>query len=335
MAPPLRSRNNTMEYIMEKISKPGRLSTQAPSQGYNSSSRMIKTLIPIVISISLSACTSLMSRMPIDVSQREAIHESSELLASPHEIKVQRLETNNYYSATGGAIGIIASGLVNATIATSAEYQANKAIQPLLSDLKNYNFNNQFQQSVTTKLTNIKWLHLNRKQILKEPDKKQKDKLISSMDQIGDAFIYIELSHELSSLMDSMLITARVEIYKKEIKKPVLIYKNTFDYIDQLPRPPKSMKFINVWSANHGEKARKSMDKAIELLSSAIAKDISDPSVKPDNKKPTNVWYTTSTVNGAAYLEEKVGKKSIMRTSFGNIIIVNNVFVTPKYNWRE
>ncbi|WP_058387185.1 hypothetical protein [Legionella shakespearei] len=275
--------------------------------------------------------------MPIDTPQRETIRESNEMLSSHKEIQVEQYQANNNYAAvTGNATAsILAGGIVNAVVSAHENYQADKALQPLKKSLKDYDYRQLFQQSLTTELSDIKWLHLKQKQITDNSNDRQKDQYIKNMNQMGDAFIFVDLSYELSHPMDHMTVTAQVELYKRDLKKSTLVYKNTFTYIDELAKPAKPMTFIDLWLANQGAQARKSMNEAKMMLSSAIAKDISDPTIRPDNKKPTNVWYSVGRTGQAAYLEEKKGKKSILRTKFGKIVIVNSQFVTTKHNWRE
>lgn len=322
---------------MEKLTKPARLSTQLFSKNHNSIFKAIKTLSVVTLSISLSACASLMDRMPIDTPKRETIRESHEMLSSHKEIQVAEYQANtNYPNVTGNATAtILAGGIVNAVISAHANYQAEKTLQPLKKSLVDYDYRQLFQQSLTTELGNVKWLHLKQKQITDDSNTHQKDQFIKNMNQMGDAFIFINLSYELSHPMDHMTVTAEVELYKRDMKKSTLVYKNTFTYIDELSQPVKPMQFIDLWLANQGAQARKSMNEAKIMLSSAIAKDISDPTIRPDNKKPTNVWYSVGRSGQAAYLEEKKGKKSILRTKFGKIVIVNSQYVTTKHNWRE
>lgn len=299
-----------------------------------------KFAMPIVALLCLTACSPYMDRIPMDINQRETIHKSDEILSSSKKIKVEELKNPNVsYPAAGGAIGIVAGALINSAITNNAAKQSDKTIAPLQHNLIDYHFNKLMNQSLTKSLGTVKWLHLNKKQLTRELSEEQKINLTNEIKKIGDALIYVDLSYKLSApSMATMIITAKVQIYKKESSKAVVIYKNTFDYIEQAKRSRTPQEYINIWSADNGAKARKSMNSAIKLLSPIIVKDILDPSIKPDNNLPTNIWYSRGSSNNAnlaAYNEEKIGNKYVIRTSDGNIVIANKQLVTRKYNWRE
>ena len=100
----------------------------------------------------------------------------------------------------------------------------------------------------------------------------------------------------------------------------------------------RNYSYITYWSNHGSENLYKTLNMAKHYLSQAIVRDMSEPQIKPDSTHPTNVWYDNGTLNNynyAAYLEDRINNKSILRRSDGQVVIVDNEWVKPKHNWRE
>ena len=298
-----------------------------------------KAILPVLASLCLTACIRI-TRLPLDVEQRKTINQSNEILTSSQkELQVEDLQPKFYYPAAPGIVGLFVGAGISLAITNNEDIRVYKATDPLRKNLADYHFNDLMNQHLTKELSSIKWLRLNKKQVMDELSYTQKRILTNNRNKIGDVLIYVDLSYKLSKLsLDTMVITTEVDIYKKENPKAVLIYHNMFRYIDRL-EPQKTMQdYIRTWSENHAARARQCMNSAIQLLSKAIVKDILDPGIKPNKKLPTNYWYSEGQyTNGipAARLEEKIDNKYVLRTNLGHIVIADERSVTRKHNFRE
>lgn len=301
-----------------------------------------RTIFLTIIFLCLTACSTL-NRVPLDVNQRQTIKQSNELLASDQEyLEVEKAQSNGagVGGATAGIAGIVVGGVISAIVDNNTNKQNDKLFTPLKADLADEHFNQLMNQHLNKKLSSIKWLHLKKDGLINNLTQEQKRNLANKSDNLGDAIIYVDLSYKLSSTnLDALTVTADVEIYKKENPKTALIYKNTFKYIDQLEPKKTKQEYANIWSKHHGARARQSMNAAMQLLADAIMKDIQDPAIKPNKQHPTNVSYSDGAfggvMNATGYLEEKIEDKYIIRTSMGDVVIVNEPFVKTKHNWRE
>lgn len=299
-----------------------------------------KAILPVLVSLCLTACIRI-TRLPLDVEQRKTINQSNEILSSSQkELQVEDLQPKFYYPAAPGIVGLFVGAGISLAITNNEDIRVYKATDPLRKILADYHFNDLMNQHFTKELSSIKWLRLNKKQVMDdELSDTQKRILTNNREKIGDVMIYVDLSYKLSKLtLDTMVITADVDIYKKENPKAVLIYYNKFRYIDRL-EPQKTMQdYVRTWSENHAARARQSMNSAIQLLSKAIVKDILDPGIKPNKKLPTNYWYSEGLYNNGALagrLEEKIDNKYVLRTNLGLIVIADARSVTRKHNFRE
>lgn len=298
-----------------------------------------KIAVMILVSLDLTGCIQIY-RLPLDINQRKKIVRSQEILCSSQkDIQVEQLNPAVYYSAAPGILGLVVGAGINRAIVDNETHRANELIKPLHQNLIDYHFNEKLNQQLTKELSSITWLHLHKKQVTGELDEFQKRKLANQMSTPGDALIYVDLSYKLSKIsLDTLIITAKVSIFRKENSQAILSYQNLFKYLDQLPRQKKPQDYVQRWSEHQALRARDSMDTALRLISKIVVQDILDSSIRPKKNVPTTIWYNEGRQNSGlakAHLEEKIGNHYVLRTNFGYIIIASESLVSRKHNWRE
>lgn len=296
----------------------------------------IQSLVCGLTLLSLTACSSL-GRVPLDVNQRQTIHQSKQILATNQKnLELELLKPTNL-ATTGGTTSIVVGGVLGSMYASHENGQAEQLFKPLRQNLSNVHFEQMVNQQVSQKLKSIKWLHLNQHDLMSELSNKQKIIIADNATTIGDAIIYVDLSYKFSNRLAALKVVADVAIYKKELPKAVLIYKNQFQYMDMLKFSKTRQENIRTWSKHNAARMRQSMNTAALMLSNEIAEDIQDPVQHRQSNRPTNVWYTDaiSGGSGSAYLKEQSGNKNIIRLKDGEIVVLNTFLVERKYNWRE
>lgn len=298
----------------------------------------LKTLIPIIASIQLTACT-FMNRVPLETENRSHIRTSTQLMTAPYKISIEQPRQSTLYVApaasTGGSAGIITGGIISSAITQSVINSNNKMIIPLQKSLLHYPVSEQMNQLVSEKLIALEWLHFNGIRLEKGLDESEKEKLVKAMADANEALLYIDFSYRLSEQKSTLIVTADVSLYNKEAGKPVVIYKNKFAYYDRLSESKMKTSYLARWDADDARGAKDSMSTAIRILPSLIIDDMLDSSIKPDSNRPTNIWYSTDRVSGAGYLEKEMGEKYVIRGILGDLLILNKQFTSTKHNWRE
>lgn len=321
----------TLSYVWNQI----KIKTAAENNRHT----LIKALIPIIASIQLTACSAFMNRVPLETDKRSHIHTSTELMIAPQRITIEPPRQSTLYVApaasTSGSAGIITGGIISSAITQSVINSNNKMIIPLQKSLLHYPVSEQMNQLISEKLIRLKWLHFNGAQLVKGFDGNDKERLVKSIADANEALLYVDFSYRLSELKSTLIITADVSLYKKEAGKAVVIYKNQFEYYDELSESKEKTSYLSRWDADNARRAKDSMSTAIKILPSLIIDDMLDPSIKPDSNRPTNIWYSGNRISGAGYLEKKIGNKYVIRSTLGNLLVLNKQFTATKHNWRE
>ncbi|KTD53032.1 hypothetical protein [Legionella quateirensis] len=297
----------------------------------------IQSLLCGITLLLLTACTSL-GRVPLDTNQRPTIHQSKEILSTNQKnLELELMESTNL-AATGGTTNLVVGGVLGSMYAAHENKQAEQLFKPLRQDLSDTHFEQLMNQQISHQLKSIKWLHLNEHNLMPELTNEQKINIANNATTVGDAVIYVDLSYKLSNGLNALKVVAHVEIYRKELPKAVLIYKNEFQYMDKLDTLKSRQDNVDIWSENNAARMRQTMNTAALMLSKEIAADIQDPVQHHKSKRPTNVWYTNVFLKGgggSAYLKEIKGNKNVIRLKYGEIVILNDSLVERKYNWRE
>lgn len=289
--------------------------------------------IALITSLSLTACTSI-GRVPLDVNQQHTIHQANEILATNQKtLEVEPMASPSAaYGGAFGAPGIIAAAVINGAVVHSENKKAEKRFDPIHKNLVGVDFNQQMNQQLSKELKTIKWLHFNKGKVDGEVSLAKKNILIN--ESKGDALVYVGLSYKLShNTLDTLMMAADVEIYKKGVPRPTLIYQNKFQYFEKLAPLPIN-EAIKHWADNNAAKARQAMQTGIQFLSKAIAQDIQNPTTNSNMHYPVNIWYTDVReghgIIEAGHLEEKIGDKNVVRNRFGELTIINDRLVTKR-----
>jgi hypothetical protein len=193
-------------------------------------------------------------------------------------------------------------------------------------------------QNLSLELSSIKWLHLDNSAISKPLNEAEKSAQAKQLPEVGDAIIYVDMAYQLTGVfLNTLNVTADVSIYKKDNANTRLIYQNIFNYYDVLDSNNKNGIPIERWTKHNGSKLKKSMHNAIKMLSYVIATDIQSPQIKPDSNSPTNVRYdlTPPHEGGSGYLEKRIKNASIIRNSYGELVIINSSQVNVQHNRRK
>lgn len=292
---------------------------------------LFKISLPL-ISVLLTSCT--LGRVPLNETQRASIKHSQQTLASRQKnIEIKDLDTYGGYSPSTGAFGAaLAAMAISNENAHHPQY-----MRPITQQFQDGYFNQLMNQNLSYELSKVNWLHLNQYKFTKEARTgSELIKETNNFAQLGDTLIYVDFSYQLSPMaLHKLQISADVSIYKKEPSKAVLIYQNNFKYLDALEKK-KNQDYIALWAQNNGKRIKQAMTDGVNTLSRLIVKDIQNPSVLPDTKRPTNIWYENfTTVDNKGYFEKDEKDKTIIRDSFGGIIVLNSSLVRQKHNWRE
>lgn len=289
---------------------------------------LIKSLILVVLGITLSSCG--LQRLPLNENERQSIHHSQEKLSASRALAVNK--PNAPYIAGAGVTGIIV-----ANILLDAEHKSQeKKLDAIQKPFKNNSVGSLMNQELNQRLSTFNWLHLKQYELINPLSTSQKIEQANQLKQIGDAIIYVDMSYQLTDfLYRGLEIKTNVSIYKKAMPTSYLIYENDFEYYDAL-EPNSKKDFMTLWIEQDGKKIQETIQIAAKVLSKAIAKDISDPAIKPNREKPTNVWYANAKgADNTGYLEYKDSDRDIIRTRTGSIAIIKDIFVSQKHNWRE
>lgn len=288
----------------------------------------IKPMMLFILVLNLGSCA--LERVPLSENERRSIRSSQEKLSADRVLTVNKPDTP--YIPGGGVAGII---VVN--ILQDAEHKRQeKKLELIQAQFKNNSIANLINQKLSQHLSTISWLHLKHNELSNKLSTSQKIQQVNQLKNIGDAIVYVDMSYQLTGfLYRGLEIQTNVSIYKKDMPSSHLIYENNFEYYDALEINPKK-DFMSVWIEQDGKKIQESIQKAANLLSKVIAKDISDSTIKPNREKPTNVWYeNASSPSNTGYLEYRDNDRDIIRTSTGRIVIIKTIFVSQKHNWRE
>jgi hypothetical protein len=214
---------------------------------------LFKVSFPI-FNLFLSACT--IGRIPLNETKPQTIHQSQQVLASKQKnIEIEEIDSNGYAPPGVGTTAGVA-GMVFASIVAHHENVRNQqAITQLTQHFEDGYFNQLMNQSLNQELGNIKWLHITKHQVIKPLSVTEQ---INKLSKVGDAIIYVDFSYMLPNLaIDSLHVKAKVSIYQKELPKAVLIYQNSFTYIDFIEK--KSQAYLGLWSKHHGKRFKESI----------------------------------------------------------------------------
>lgn len=291
---------------------------------------LIRRICTLLITLPLLTACAPLGRLPLDMTQRQTIHQTNQIVSTNQKnLEVEPVDPpSNAYTPSygiGGALAVAIMGKIE-------NYNANQLLIPINQHLIDNHFNQQLSQQLAQELKTIKWLHFNDSELRPELSLARKNMLINTSP--GDAMVYVALSYQLAQLtLDALIVTAEVEIHKKSQRKPILIYQNKFQYIEQI-KPQKSAKeATRIWAEHHAAKIRQAMQTAIRLLAHAIAQDIQNNKSNAKMNYTPNIEYVDvnkTQTPASGHLENKIGDKTFIRNREGELIIVNDQLVKKK-----